>query len=372
MKMNYALLAVSILACAGLVGCTTVSNEHPNPGLAQAQAPAWSYKARSEEMVIAVSPAGKAFRLAGSSGMLVGAVVDANVNEGYARKVKELLNGYDTGKVFEDRLASRMTSALGQELKRVEPLTSTAGFQQRRNAQDARFESLVKSGADQVLDLNITYGLYGPDGIMAARITGSLYALPKGRALWRDTVYVASGPVFADTKLGDPIEGSLFPDLSQGLGVHESAMQAWLGGDGSILKERFEQATDGVISALLCDLGLAEEAKGEYALGCVAMNRQDFQRAEEHFAKALRLEPSYTDAQNARAVNLAHSGNVDGAITAARAIASASPEYGPAWLNLAYWHIEMKKDIAQGKECYNHARACGMPQRPELERKLEQ
>lgn len=349
-----------------VAGCATIPENRPKT-LSQAQSPAWSLKARQDEMVIAVSPAGKVLRLAGSSGLVIGAVIDANVNAKYARTVGELLTDYDTAAVFEERVATRLGDVLEKEPRRIAPMGSMAGFRNQREAEQARLDSLSKQGIDVLLDLAVTYGLYGPEGTLAAKLTGQMILLPEKKTLWRNKIVVASGPVLANAKLGDPTD-LIKPDVSSGLTVDEEAMKAWSSDDGTILRSRFEEVVDAAVSALLCDLGLHDEPLGRYSLGRLAMNRRKFQDAERHFAEALAAHPDWPDALNACAANLGWSGNVPAAIEAAKRITERFPDYGPAWFNLAWWYAIETKNPQEAARCYEKARALGIASDKRIEK----
>jgi tetratricopeptide (TPR) repeat protein len=152
------------------------------------------------------------------------------------------------------------------------------------------------------------------------------------------------------------------------LTVEDNAIDAWTKDGGAGLKKAFEESVDAAVSALMCDLGLAEEAVGEYYLGKLAMNRKEFEDADAHFQKAIQLDPAMLDAQNGRAVNLAHNGQLDDAIGILRAVTESSPEYGPAWFNLAWWYATEKEDAANAQACYEKAKALGMPAHKKLDK----
>ena len=147
-------------------------------------------------------------------------------------------------------------------------------------------------------------------------------------------------------------------------------MRAWPADGGTLLKSRFESTADAAVSALICDLGLAHEAVGEYYLGLLAMNRKKLDLAETHFATALSLDPNYIEARNARAVNHWHRKERQQAITEMRAIVNDSPEFGPAHYNLAYWLAVEVKDVAVAQTLSGVALDLGMPKSKEIEKAI--
>jgi tetratricopeptide (TPR) repeat protein len=128
---------------------------------------------------------------------------------------------------------------------------------------------------------------------------------------------------------------------------------------------------DAVAAALVCDLGLGEDAVGEYYLGKLAMNRKQFKDAGAHFKRAIELDPGLVDAKNGHAVNLAYNKQLDDAIAVAEQITVEHPDYGPAWFNLAWWYAMKKKDAASAVPCYEKARALGMPPERAIEKQLK-
>lgn len=356
------------LALLPVVGCATTA-EGP-ASLQAAQSPAWSAKAVPNEMIVAVSPAGKSLRVLGSSGIVLGASADAIVNAKFRAPIREALNGYDAAEVFRGIIKSRLEEALGREIAEVAPLGSTAGMSSRKEAQDARYASLGRRGADVVLDLVMTFGIYGSDGTLATKLDGKLVAVPDGDSLWDNVLVVTNEPILANAKLGDPTKRMGMTVMNPEFVVDDEKMAQWTADGGAILRERFEMAASAAVGAMLCDLGLANDAAGEYALGKLAMNRKKFKLAAEHFENAIKLDPDFIDARNGHAVNMSHFGQVDDAIAVAKSIADTNSDYGPAWFNLAWWYATKKNDAAAAKSCYEKALALGMPKDGRIEKAI--
>ncbi|MBI4559273.1 MAG: tetratricopeptide repeat protein, partial [Candidatus Hydrogenedentes bacterium] len=323
------------------------------------------------EMVVAVSPAGKSLRIAGTTGLVLGGSIDAVVNDKYRKAIREALQGYDTGKVFEERIEARLNQALSGGIKRVAPMGSTAGFNSDREAEQMRYQKLGADGVDLLLDLTMTYGVYGYEGTMVAKLEGKLRSIPKGSRQWDETVVASPGPILASARLGDPTN-RLSPAMSGArLSVEDEAVGRWTSDGGALLRQDFEAAVDGAISALLCDLGLAEEALGEYNLGKRELNAKHFAEAASHFRKAIALDNALAHAHNGLAVTLAHADKLDEAIAMTIALTERSPDYAPAWYNLAWWHATEKKDPNAAKPYYERARALGMAQDEKIEKALK-
>ena len=359
-------LTISLLSLS-ILGCATSSSKEKT-SLQSAKAPAWSVRTSQDEMIVAVSPVRQSVQLLGASAAILGAGVDAMVDAKYRDMVREALGDYKPGKVFEERLAKRLAETAPATLKQTPPLQSTAGFQTTKEAEKARMGGMAKAGHDMLMDLKMTYGVFGYEGMLATRLDGTLVNLPTGKRLWKKTLVVTTEPLLASDKLADPTSrmGSTAPRFS----VDENAVSRWTQNGGQILRTNFESAVDAVVSALLCDLGLAKEAVGEYYLGKLAMNHKQFEEAETHFAAALALDPASRDALNGRSVNLGHNHQFDDAIKVAIALTESAPDYGPAWYNLSWWYAIEKKDPAKAAPCYEKAIALGMPKESRIEKAL--
>jgi tetratricopeptide (TPR) repeat protein len=362
----------SISLVTFLAGCATTASNGVS-SLPEAQKVAWSLDANQDEMLVSVSPARQSLQIAGTTGLVVGSGISAVVNDKYRRIVREALTGYEPGALFEERLAARLNEAMGPELERVPPLGSTAGYSNKREAQEARLEGIGKnSGADALLNLDMTYGIFGYEGILVAKLDGRLLSVPNGRAFWEDTIVASTQPVFAGDGLSDPTK-QFGPDLGNlRLTVAEGAVEQWTANQGAELKHRYEDAVEGAVSALLASLDLVHEPLGEYVLGVNAMNRKKFAQAEEHFTAALTLDPHYLPALNARAVNLYHNDQVDAAIQLAQRVADSHPEHPLALYNLAWFHAVGKNDGAAAKPYYDKARALGMPENSKIDKAITQ
>lgn len=368
--MRASWMRVGAVALAALLAAQAFGEKKAVPGLEEAVAPVWSLSASQDEMTVAVSPARRTMQLVGSSGALIGASVAAVANDRYRREIREVLVGYDAGAVFEERLEARLTAALGEKLTQTGPMTSTAGYDSKSDAAAVRYASLGKHGADMLLELEMTYGLFGPGGTLVTKLDGQLVSTPRGKELWENVVVVNSEPILAGQKLADPTK-QLAPDFSSlRLSAEDDAITQWTKDGGERLKRGFEAAVDAVVSALLCDLGLAEEAAGEYQLGKLALNRKKFEEAHAHFQKALSLDPAMTDAANGQAVALASNKQLDEAIQCAERCAAAAPDYAPAWYNLAWWYAIEKKDAAKARPCYEKALALGLAANEKIEKVL--
>jgi tetratricopeptide (TPR) repeat protein len=365
-----ALSIVSIASIVSITGCATTDPNRPT-SLQTSMKPAWAAKATPDDMIVSVSPAGKTLRLAGSAGIILGTGADAVVNAKYRAPIHAALEGYNPAEVFADIIEVRLEAAMNKDIERVAPLGSTAGMNSRQDAVEGRYEGLGKSGYDTLLDLVMTYGIYGSSGTLATKLDGKLVTIPDGKTLWDDVLIVTHEPVFANAKLGNPTKRGGYNVTNPEFTVDEDEVNRWTADGGAILKERFEMAAQDATSALLCALGLEDNnAAGHYALGELAMNRKDFEEAAGHLEKAAQLDPGNPNIKNTYSVNLAHNKQIDTAIRIAKEVTESHPDFGPAWFNIAWWYAVEKDDPGAAATYYEKAKSLGMPEDKKIDKKL--
>ena len=357
------------LALLLVAGCASNRPEKIEHTLQRASSPAWSLKLQNDEIVVAVSPTGKALRIVGSSGLVVGAVIDANVNARFREKILAALSDYNPSEVLEDRFTKRMEMTFGERLSRIAPLGSTAGFHNEQEALEKRLKRLEKKNIDALLDLNTTYGIYGPDAILAMRVSGNAYGFSSPQRLWRKTIVTTYGEILADFRAKDPTD-LVKPDISSGLTVEEHAIEALIQDEGAFLKTAFDDLCTGTIAAVLCDIGIDTSPEGYYYLGKSLMLRGKYHEADACFVKALNQRPEWLSALNSHAVAVARSGNVEGAIAITEDICRLNPEYSTGWYKLAYWYALETKEYQKARECYQKSLQLKGPPNQKIERVL--
>lgn len=369
MRTLLSVALVSALLVPALSGCATPRGGQAE-ALRNATDPAWALRASQDEMIVAVSPARQTLQLAGSTGMVLGASISAVANDKHRRKIESVLEGYDAGAVFETRLTEALGKAVGERLDRVAALGSTAGYDQVRDAEAARYQALAEAGKEVLLDLKMTYGLFGYEGVLITKLDGEVVTLPGGYALYRNTVVASTEPIMANDKLRDPTKQMAPNFTNPRFTVKEGAIDQWLADDGAMLRAQFEAAVDGVVAALLLDLELTDSAEGAYFLGRQALYQKKLETAKAHFEHAVTLRPDYADARNGLSVTLARSGNLAGAIELAKGLADAQPEYGPAYFNLAWWLAVEQDDAEAARPFYAKAQELGMPTAKKVDKAL--
>lgn len=347
-------LAVAYLAS----GCAMSKNSGPAYG--HAENPALSVYTGQEGMSVWVSPARQTLQIAGSYGAVLGTAVSAMVDSVYAARVNAALGDYDARGIFESRLQDRLAEALGKEPEVVNHLDSTAGYANIRDAAKARYGGLAGRGYDQVFDAELSYGIFGDEGTMVVNVEGRLTDTDTGNPLYRRRLWVTGHPIYADDPLKDPTDRTTPNLTSPRFAVKENAIEQWVENDGALLKSRFETAVEGVLSALLVDLGVADEAAGHYYLGKQSLLQKKYADAEQHLRKAIAGDPENLDAQDALAITCAHDKRLDEAIALSKALLEAHPDHAAANYNLAYWYAVKKKDAAAAKPYYDKAIEQGM------------
>lgn len=361
----------SVLTLWLCVGCAT-SSHRAGSGLFQAAAaPVWSVKHTPRELVVSVSPVRRTLQIGGTYPAFLGAGIDIFQNEPYRRALRELTEGYDPGEAFESRLRAGLNAAIAPAPDQVAPLGSPAPYASVRDAQLARLERLAKEGADAVLDLRISYGVYGSSGLLVAKINGTLNEARGGRRLWRDHLAVSLDPVLGTVSLEDPTHRMFANFSSPGFKVKDDAITEWTEDAGETFRSDYEQTVDAAVEALLCDLGLRETSEGYYHLGKSALMHKRFADADAHFRKALTLDDDNRDARNGLVVSLGRNGQTDAALVLAERLVADEPAFGPGWLNLAWLHAIKNKDPELAAEPYRRAQALGMPRSKRIERKIK-
>jgi tetratricopeptide (TPR) repeat protein len=361
--------AVAALAVVAF-GC---AKDRPTPKAALAASPqvAYSVDGARDTFAVDASRAGRTLRLIPRVGTVTAILVDEMVDDPFRVAVREALGDYDPGQVFTQHLEDRLQEEVPGEVSQVSPLTSTAGFHSRRDAQEARFANIAERGIDLLLEVDAEYGLYDPTFQLHLNLRAVLRQMPKGSALYRDVVSVTDGPLLANAEFTN-----LFSERLKGLtdptfGVAEENLQQLIEDDAEPLKADFERAVDAAVAALLTDLGVDASGIGYYHLGRTAFADKDFEEAEELFRKALSMGDPSPHTMNDLSVAIAWQDRTDEAVKMGKELIAEYPGYGPAAFNLAYWYGVELEDYEAAKPYYLRAVSMGMPKIRALERKLE-
>ena len=358
--------AIALLAL--LAGCTTLPDE---PEIfTEADRAAWSGRIAPEDMVVAVSPVRRSVQVVHSSVALMGAGVDAVINDRYRRELRDALGPYDTASVLETEVARALEDAYPDDLDRVQPPFSTAGYANAREAREARFSALAGQGYETVLDLRMTRGLYGADAQMVVRIEGDLADLSTNRTTWRRVLVSVDRPLLAITEFRDPTRTYTprigWPQFT----TEEDALDWWLAQDGERFKQAFEERVEGAAAALLHELDLERSALGAYVAGYSRMLRRDYEHAAALFEEALALDADSLDAANGLIVAQIRLGQYQQAAERAEGLTERAPNYGPGWFNLAWVLGRELEQPAQARAAYERALELDMPRSSRLERAL--
>jgi tetratricopeptide (TPR) repeat protein len=351
-----------------LAGCAGTSADRGVEAITQSASTAWALSAASLEPVVAVSPAQRSLRIAGSAGTVIGTSITAVENDRYRRMVLEGLGDYAPGALFEATLRARLGEHFGEN--EVAPLGSTAGYHSRREVTDARYDRVAAMGHESLLDVKMTHGLFGPRAVLAVSLENTLVTLPGGGRRYAREIIALPGPLLANATAENPMSGML-PDFGENLlGVESGAVERWLEQGGEPYRAAFEQLMEDAVAALLTELGRIDDARGHYTLGRQALRERKPDEALTHFDRALALDPAMLEGASARSVALASAGQFAEAVAAAEAVLAHDPSYGPAHFNLAWWHaVELKQPDA-AREHYAQAQALGMPAARKIEKAL--
>lgn len=360
MKKCSVFLGTMALLCIGMFGCSSARYRHDPEVVRNTPRPAFSLALQQPDIIVAVSPVRQTMQIGGNIPMLLGAGISAVQDDKYGIRVREALGDYDPCAVFLERMHQRVDQGFNQDLQQVAPQGTAAGFANMREAQKARLAGLRYSGYDTVLDLELSFGIYGPQGILAVKAAGELFDVQTGRLLWRNEVASYSVELFADMKWRDPTRRMKSNITAPRFSVEEDAVSQWIPENAAPLRTAFEQAVDAVGAAILTDLGLQESPEGLYTLGAYLVLNKKYEDAEEKFTRALELEPDMARAMNGLSVTLANKEQIDEAIALAEKLVDAHPEYMPGQYNLAWWRSMEKKDGAFTIPHYDKALSLGV------------
>jgi len=359
-------MAQSRIIIAVLCALACAFTAHPGPkkdikqSFQDAKQPAWSIKGERQDLKVSVSPAGRTLSVTPYVGEALAVSVDYLVNEHYREAIRQALGDYDLAGFVRSCLEKRLKAFAPQGLREVNPLVSTAGYSNERDAEKARLQGLRDSGVDLLFDLNIKYGIYGTRFAVRFDIDGKLLDLANRQRLWMESIPAVAEPLLADVKFEHFLLKYIAYVHTPRFAANEDAMKRLTDNDAALLKADFEKAVEGGISAVLCDMGLVDEPSGEYYLGRKAFQKKRYSKAQEHLVRALNLDPGLPDAANDLSVTYAHLGATEKAMELAGKILSKAPDYAPAAFNLAWWNAFDKKNATTtkpGRKAFYQARS---------------
>lgn len=360
-KQKALLIKVGIVfAVLVIAGCAASTRRSIEPErLGASASPAYSIAAQQPDMTVAVSPVRQTMQIGGSIPALLGAGISAIQDGQNAAKIQEVLGEYDCGAVFAGQVRAGLEKHFGAELHEVRPFTTAAGFHNARDARDARMEGLQKSGHDLVLDFDLSYGIYGAEGLLATRIRGEIAHPESGKLLWRRTITRYSVDLYADMRWRDPMERLTPRYFSPRLLTADDAIAQWTSDGGEHLKKSFEQSVQDTVAAVLTDLGLEETAEGRYVLGMQDLLEGRYEDAETQLSRAVELAPDMVAAANGLAMAQARSDKMKEALNLAEKTAAAHPAYLPVQYNLAWWYAVDLKSPDKARPYFDKAVSLG-------------
>lgn len=371
MKRHIPLICVTALLCLGLIGCSSARSRHDPEVVRNAPKPAVSLALQQPDIVVAVSPVRQTMQIGGSIPTLLGAGITAIQDNSYLVRVREALGDYDPRAVFLEKMRANIAEGFNQEPAQVASQGTAAGFANMREARKARLAGLKHNGYDTLLDLDLSFGVYGPQGILAVKVKGELSDVKSGRLLWRDEVATYSVDLFADVRWRDPMQRMMPNITSPRFTVEGDAISQWTPDNAAPLRAAFETAVDNISAAILTDLGLKESAEGLYTLGAYLLLNKKYEAAAEKFKRAVELNPDMPEAVNGLALAMAKNKQLDEAIALSKKLVEAYPEYLPGHYNLAWWYAMEKKEIELARPYYEKALALGVSPSNRLEKKMK-
>jgi len=353
-----------------LAGCTAVRPGFEPALLQTAASPAYSIAVPQSEMVVAVSPVRQTMQIGGSIPALLGAGISAIQDARNASRIHEVLGGYGCGAFFERQLRASLEEQADAPLHQVKPFSTAAGYHNARDAREARMDGLRKSAHGLVLDFDLSYGIYGAEGLLATRIRGEATDTESGKVLWRNTITRYSLDLYADTRWRDPMERMAPSYFSPRFFTAEDAVSQWTSDGGAHLKRCFEKSVMDTVAAVLTDMGLEESAEGHYVLGMQDTLEGRHEAAVEHFSRAVALAPEMVEAGNGLALAQAKNGRMEAALASAETLAAAHPDYLPVQYNLAWWYAVEMKSPEKARSYFDRAVALGASPGRRLEKAM--
>ncbi|MCK5862719.1 MAG: tetratricopeptide repeat protein [Candidatus Hydrogenedentes bacterium] len=370
--IRYASMIGIILALSlGNTGCSTARSRHDPDLIRNISHPAFSLVLHQSKITVAVSPIRQTLQIGGAAATVLGAGISAVQDNKNSTRIREALGDYDPCAVFLEKMESGIAPGFIQDVEQVAPPGTTAGYNNAREAQEARLAGLRHTGYDTTLDLDLSFGIYGPRGILAVKAKGKLFDVQTGRLLWRNDIVWYSVDLFTDVQWHDPMQRATPNITAPRLSTEKDAISQWTQENAAVLRNSFEQAVDAVSAAILTDLGLRETPEGLYTLGAYLLLNKKYAAAAENFRAALNLTPNMPEAVNGLAVALAKNKQVEDAIVLNEKLLKAYPDYMPGHYNLAWWYAVDKKNPELARPHYEKAIDLGIAPSRRLKKKME-
>ena len=368
---HISMTCIAALLCLGFVGCSTSRSRHDPEAVHNTPHPVFSMAMQQQDITVAVSPVRQTMQIGGSITTLLGAGISAVQDNQYSVRVREALGDYDPCAVFREKMEQHIAQGFNQELAQVAPQGTSAGLADAREARKVRLNGLRQKGYDTTLDLELSFGLYGPQGILAVKVAGELFDVQAGRLLWRNEVAWYSVELFADLRWSDPMQRMMPNITAPRLSVAGDAISQWTPENAAPLRVAFEEAVDAVSAAILADLGLKETPDGLHTLGAYLLLNGKNAAAAEKFTRALELAPDMPESVNGLAVALAKNKQLDEAITLSEKLVEVHPDYMPGQYNLAWWYAVEKKNPELARPHYEKALALGVSPSRRIEKSIK-
>jgi tetratricopeptide (TPR) repeat protein len=100
--------------------------------------------------------------------------------------------------------------------------------------------------------------------------------------------------------------------------------------------------------------GATQEANHQLARGAMAMERKDIPHAIEHFDRAIRFDPAFSEAYNQRAIAKFMLERFDDSLADCRRVICLNPDHFGAWAGMGHCHAH-QRHFAEAIACYEKA-----------------
>lgn len=327
-----------------------------------------------DEFVIAISPVRQTMQVIHSSARLVGALVSEVQNENYRKELEKVVGPLNGHILLRNGILETFRNKFDKEIIEVAPLGSTAQYKTDREAIQDRYAKLKSKGISLLLDLKTTCGIYGPDGEMFFKYTGSLYDLDNEKTLWRGSAVISPSVSMKVTHpfntYFNPFKSNLF---SPKLTISENALARWINNNGENFKTLQQEGISLLTHTLLGDLQLEDSESAYFGRGMSKLFSKQWKKAIPYLENAWEKSKKNPRIGNALMVALYKSKKIDEAIAIGEEVIknSLEKEIATSYYNLCIIHLEKKKDITKASEYYYQYKTISSTEDPKLEKKLK-
>jgi len=233
--------------------------DDPSPAelIEQSEGFAYSVDGEDAELVVSVSPTRRTLAIL-PYGAWVGSAVDTVRNDRFERRIDAALAELEAGEIFAQVIRDTRIEYVPVPVGRVDEPGSWAGYSSKRAYLDERFERIAGYGAGELLDAQVSYGIYGASGSLVVGMEVDLYSLPDGKLVWSMDFADVGEPIFGTTRVGGDFLQFLpsVLTLDPRLKPEQDAIEQWTDNEAELLVTSYNEAVDGLVEALVTGLGV--------------------------------------------------------------------------------------------------------------------